>query len=71
MLKAAESAGFDVLVTADKNIRYQQNLDGRKIALIILPSGRWPLVKPHLQEVVNAVDEAAPGSYREVPLRTS
>jgi len=42
LIKAAESAGFEVMVTSDKNLRYQQNLANRKIALVLLPSGRWP-----------------------------
>jgi hypothetical protein len=70
LLKAAELAGFEVMVTADKNIRYQQNLANRKIALVILPSGHWPLVKLQLQEVIGVIDDAEPGSYREIPLRT-
>jgi hypothetical protein len=71
LLNAAELAGFDVLVTADKNIRYQQNLANRKIALVILPSGRWPVIKPQLQEVIGAIDDAGSGSYEEIPLRTA
>lgn len=40
LLKAAEEAGYDVLVTPDQNVRYQQNLTGRKIALVVLGKGR-------------------------------
>ena len=36
LLLVAEQAGFDVFLTADKNIRYQQNLKERKIAIIVL-----------------------------------
>ncbi len=46
LLKEAEAAGFEVLVTTDKNISYQQNLSGRKIAIVVLERGRWSLVKP-------------------------
>ncbi len=66
LLKAAESEGFQLLVTADKNIRYQQNVHDRRIAIVVLPSGRWPLVKLQLAEVVAAVDAATIGSYQEV-----
>lgn len=66
LLKAAESEGFEVMVTADRGIQHQQNLANRKIALVILPSGRWPIVKMQLREVVSAVDGALPGSYREI-----
>ena len=47
LLDAAESAGFDVMVTSDQNIRYQQNLTGRKLALVVLGSNIWPLVREH------------------------
>ncbi|MBX7134030.1 MAG: hypothetical protein K1X67_15260 [Fimbriimonadaceae bacterium] len=66
LLEAAESAGFDVLVTTDKNLRYQQNLSGRKIAIVVLGQGRWSLVKPHAAEVAAAVNAAEAGSYVEV-----
>ncbi len=71
LLKAAETAGFEVIVTGDRSIRYQQNLAGRKIAVVVLPSGRWPLVEPQVDEVMAAIDAATPGSYSEIPLRAS
>ena len=46
LLRAAEDAAFDVLVTSDKGIRYQQNSTGRKLALVVLTQGRWRLVPP-------------------------
>ena len=54
---------FDVLLLADKNLRYQQNLTGRKIALVELPTNRWPLVKQMAHRIVRAVESAEPGSY--------
>jgi len=66
LLAAAETAGFDVLVTTDKNIRYQQNLKGRRIAIVVVGKGRWRLIKPMLDDVRAAVNAAAPGSYTEV-----
>ena len=68
LLTVAEEAGFDVLLTADKNIRYQQNLEGRRIALVVLSTPRWPVVKLHVGKIVAAVNAAAPGSYFEVGL---
>jgi predicted nuclease of predicted toxin-antitoxin system len=59
LLNAAEAAGFDVLVTTDKNMRYQQNLAGRKIAIVVLGKQQWPEVRPHVQLVVAAVNAAA------------
>jgi len=69
LLRVAEEAAFDVLLTTDKNIRYQQNLAGRRIAVVVLGNGLWPLVKPVLPRVVAAVDAAKPGSYTEVEIR--
>src|SRR5207302_8699367 len=58
LLLAAEKAGFDVVVTADKNMRYQQNLKGRTIALVVLGTPQWPIVKLHLQRISAAIDAA-------------
>ena len=66
LLAAAESAGFDVLLTTDKNIRYQQNLSERKIAIVVLGQQQWPKLRPHVRLVVEAVNGAMPGSYTEV-----
>ena len=65
-MDVAEQAGFDVLVTTDKNIRYQQTLGARKIALVVLEHSRWPMVKLVVEDVVAAVNGAMPGSYVEV-----
>lgn len=68
LLEAAERAGFDVLVTADKNMRYQQNLEARRIALVVLSTPQWPVVKLHLEKIAAAVNAATPGSYVEVEI---
>ena len=71
LLTAAEEAGFDILLTTDKNMRYQQNLTGRKIGIVVLGQQQWPQLRPHIQSVIEAVNAATPGSYSEVdiPLR--
>jgi predicted nuclease of predicted toxin-antitoxin system len=66
LLSAAEAADFEVLITTDKNMRYQQSLAGRKIAVVILGKQQWPDVKPHVQRIVEIVEQAIPGSYAEV-----
>ena len=66
LLDAAEAAGFDVLLTTDRNIRYQQNLTGRKIAVVVLSKARWKLIERQLSEIATAVTAAAPGSFREI-----
>ena len=68
LLTAAETAAFDVLVTTDKNIRYQQNLTGRTIAIVVLQTAQWPVLRSHVAHVVAAVQTAAPGSYTEVAI---
>ena len=68
LLNVAEAAGFEVLVTTDKNLAYQQNLAGRKVAVVALGKGRWGLIKPHLARVISAVSAATPGSFAEVEI---
>jgi predicted nuclease of predicted toxin-antitoxin system len=68
LLVAAEADGFEVLLTTDKNMRYQQNLAGRKIAVVILGLQQWPSLQPHVHLVVEAVHRAVPGSYTEIEL---
>jgi CRISPR/Cas system endoribonuclease Cas6 (RAMP superfamily) len=67
LLTAAEAAGFEVLVTTDKNLRHQQNLADRRIAIVVLGKARWSLIRPHVAEIVAAVNAATPGSYTEAP----
>ena len=64
LLTAAEEAGFDVLLTTDKNMRYQQNLAGRKIAIVVLGQQQWPRLRPHVQRVIEAVNAAIRQLYR-------
>lgn len=68
LLAAAEEAGFEVLLTTDKNIRYQQNLAGRKIAIVVLGRGRWRLIRLAIPEIVAAVNTIKPGTYAEVEI---
>src|SRR5258708_18655920 len=62
LLKAGEDAGFEVFVTPDKNIRYQQNLELRTIAIVVLGNPQWPVLRKHAERVVGAVNAATPGS---------
>lgn len=68
LLKLAEEAGFDLIVTTDKNVRYQQNLASRKISIVVLGNSPWWLVRQHLPEIVAAVNVATPGSFAEVEI---
>lgn len=68
LLSAAEKERFEVLLTTDKNLRYQQNLKDRAIAIVVIGHSQWPALQPHVQRVVDAVNVAAPGSYAEVDI---
>jgi hypothetical protein len=70
LLDAGEAAGFDVMVTSNQSIKYQQNLTGRKLALIVLGSNIWPIVRGHGATITEKVNAATPGSYEfiEMPL---
>jgi hypothetical protein len=66
LLAQVELHGFGVFVSCDRNLAYQQRLEGRKIAIVALSTNNWPLVKEHIRSVVRAVDEAVSRSYHPV-----
>lgn len=69
LLDAAEEAGFDLLLTTDRRIRYQQNLQARRIALVVLTgSTKWSRVRQQADRIAAAVAAATPGSYAEVEI---
>ncbi len=63
LLVAAESVDFELLLTTDKNISYQQNLAGRRIAIVVIGNAQWPVLQRYVHAVVEAVNAATPGSY--------
>jgi hypothetical protein len=65
LLAQAESQ-FDLLVTTDQNLRYQQNLTGRKLAIVVLPTTSWPEIQKRTSEVASAVSGMKPGGYLEL-----
>ena len=70
LLKAADACNFDVFLTSDQNIRYQQDLSQRKLALVVLGSNIWPIVRNHRGGIQAAIEKSTPGSYLlvEMPL---
>lgn len=68
LLRVAEEAGFDVLLTTDTSLPQQQNLQGRKLAVVILSKNRWLLIKPRLAEIAAAVNAVRPGTYSVVEI---
>ena len=65
---AAEDEGFDVFVTTDSNLRYQQNLGSRRIAIVVLSTTSWPRIRGATDRVVEAVARASPTLYVEVKI---
>lgn len=68
LLQAAETAGFDVFVTTDTNLKYQQNLTSRTIAIVVLRTTSWPRIREVTALISDAVSAAAPASYVEVAI---
>ena len=67
-LDAAEREGFALLVTTDSNLLRQQNLSGRRIAIVVLLSTSWPRIQRAIPAVARAIDAASVGSYTEVQI---
>ena len=66
LLTAAEADGFDLMVSTDQNIRYQQKLAGRRIAILVLPTANWPNIRLHITKVTAAVQALPVGAYLEL-----
>lgn len=66
LLTAAENAEFDVLITADKNLRYQQKLTAGRIAIVELPTNSLPDLLPHFSAIGDAVDRIGRSEYLEL-----
>jgi hypothetical protein len=71
LLNIAEEAGYQLLITTDQNLRYQQNLSERKIAVLILLSTSWPRIRQHTLEVREAINTIRSGGYIEISISTS
>ena len=68
LLRAAEAEGFDVLLTTDKNLAYQQSLKDRRVAIVVLGNPQWPVARLHVQSIAAAVNAVTSGSYVEVEI---
>lgn len=66
LLTAAESAGFEVFVTTDKNLQYQQNLTGRQLAILVLPTTDWRRIRDNIAVVANGIESLTPGAFLEL-----
>ncbi len=68
LLRMAEERGFEVLVTTDTNLRYQQDLTHRRIAIVVLLTTSWPRIRGVVERVAAAVDAASAGTYAEITI---
>jgi hypothetical protein len=65
LLRAAEEHGFEAFVTTDHNLKYQQKVSGRRMAILVLPFASWPKLKPHTQLIFERVDRLRAGDFVE------
>ncbi len=65
-LLAAAETSFDLLITTDQQLRYQQNLSGRKLAILVLLTTSWPRIKKCIYQIQGAVEKIQPGDYQEI-----
>jgi hypothetical protein len=68
LLAVAEQDGYDLMITTDQNLRYQQSLASRQIAIIVLRSTSWPRIRLNIETIQNAVDNSVVGSYQEIEI---
>jgi hypothetical protein len=64
LLRVAESAGFDLFICCDKNLRYQQNLAGRRMAILELWTNHRPTLERHFSLIRQNAETMQPGEYR-------
>ena len=68
LLDQAEREAYNLLITTDQNMRHQQNLRGRRLAVVVLLSNRWPRIRLRTEDIQNALEEIQPGEWIEVPI---
>ena len=66
LLRAAEESGMAVLLTGDQTLSYEQNLTGRRLAIVALSVIQLPILKENLAKIISAIDAAAPGTFQAV-----
>ncbi len=68
LIQRAEEDGYEVIVTTDQSMRYQQNLAGRKLGVVVLMATAWPRVRLRTAEIAKAIEAVRPGQAVEVPI---
>ena len=68
LLKSAEDKGYQIFVTTDRNLRYQQNLSDRQMAIVVLLSTSWPKIRTQTDKVCDVINEIKLGDYVEISI---
>ena len=68
LLKSAEDKGYQIFVTTDRNLRYQQNLSDRQIAIVVLLSTSWPKIRTQTDKICGVINEIKLGDYAEISI---
>lgn len=68
LIEKAEQEGFEVLITTDQNMQHQQNITGRKLAVLVLLTTAWPKIQLKIDDVREALTELNPGEFKEVSI---
>ena len=71
LLDKAEADGYDLLITTDQNIRYQQNLSRRRLAVLLILNNSWPRIQNHIEAIAGAKSQTQPGQLTVVPILAS
>lgn len=70
LLREAEQNGFEVFITGDQSLAYEQNLTRRRLAIVALSANNWPIIKNHIPRIHAAIDAATPGSVHTIECGT-
>ena len=68
LLDCAAADGYQILVTTDQNLRHQQNLTDRQLAVVVLLAASWPRIQRRVDDILAVVDRIAPGQYIEIQI---
>lgn len=68
LIAAAEADGFEVIITTDQNLKYQQNLQRRNISILVLTSTSWPRIREYVSAIQEALNNLEPSSFLEVKI---
>jgi predicted nuclease of predicted toxin-antitoxin system len=68
LIAAAEAAGYDAMITTDQNLKYQQNLKRRTMAIVVLKKASWPRIRKAVDHVVSEIESIKRGEYKEITI---